>query len=80
MFYAYILKSIKDSTHYYGSTRNLIERLKTHNSGKVRYTKGHLPYIIHYYETFETNREALYRERFFKSVDGYKWLKSKGII
>jgi predicted GIY-YIG superfamily endonuclease len=80
VFYAYILKSIKDFTYYYGSTKNLQERLKVHNSGKVRYTKGHMPYKIHYHETFETNAEALSRERFFKSIDGYKWLKTKGII
>lgn len=64
VFYAYILISGKDSTFYYGSTKNLLERLKAHNSGKVRYTKGHIPYKIHYHETFETNVEALSRERF----------------
>ena len=80
MFYAYILKSLKDKTYYYGSTQNLQERLKIHNSGKVRYTKGHLPYELHYYEIFLTRKEAASREKFFKSIDGYSWLKSKGII
>lgn len=80
MFYTYILKSLKDKTYYYGSTENLDERIKNHNAGKVRYTKGHMPYILHYYETYETRKEAFARERFFKSIDGYSWLKSKGII
>ena len=79
MFYAYIIKSTKDNTFYYGSTENLKNRLATHNSGKVRYTKGHMPYILQYYETFSTRKEAIARERFFKSIDGYKWLKAQGI-
>ena len=80
LFCAYILKSLKDSTFYYGSTQNLEERIKKHNSGKEKYTKGHIPYKIHYYETFGTRKEAFRREKFFKSIDGYKWLKIKGII
>ncbi|MDP2365277.1 MAG: GIY-YIG nuclease family protein [Ignavibacteria bacterium] len=79
MFYAYILKSQKDNSYYYGSTKDLKARLQEHNSGKMRYTKGHLPYIIHYFETFDTNKAAILRERFFKSIAGYNWLKSKGI-
>ncbi len=54
MFYAYILKSLKDGTYYKGSTDNLQKRIKQHNSGKVKYTKGHLPYQLHYFEEFET--------------------------
>lgn len=80
MFYAYILKSLKDSTYYKGSTDDLKKRIKQHNSGKVRYTKGHLPYKLHYFEEFDTRAEALKREKFFKSVEGYKWLKKNNII
>jgi putative endonuclease len=80
MFYAYILKSLKDGTYYKGSTDNLQKRIKQHNSGKVKYTKGHLPYQLHYLEEFETRSEALKREKFFKSIDGYKWLKDNNII
>jgi len=80
MYYAYILKSLKDGGYYYGSTNDLKERLRNHNSGKVRYTKGHKPYVLHYKESFNTRREAMAREKFFKSIDGYIWLKSKRII
>ncbi len=80
MFYTYILKSLRDDNYYYGSTNNLTERLKAHNSGKVRYTKGHPPYEMHYYETFESRSKAIKRERFFKSINGHKWLKNKGVI
>ena len=80
MFYTYILKSLKDKTFYYGSTINIEKRLEKHNKGKVKYTKGHLPYILHYHELFQTRKEAFAREQFFKSIDGYKWLKSNNII
>ncbi|MEG8945868.1 GIY-YIG nuclease family protein [Rosettibacter firmus] len=80
MFYAYILKSKKDGTYYYGSTNNLQKRIKYHNAGKIRYTKGHMPYEIHYYEMYETRKEAMRREKYFKTVEGYRWLKENKII
>ena len=80
MFQSYIIKSLKDQTYYYGSTENLEKRIQVHNSGKVRFTKGHTPYKLNYYENFKTRKEAIARERFYKTIDGYKWLKSKGII
>ncbi len=80
MFYTYIIKSIKTGRYYFGHTKNLQERLKCHNSGKVRSTKAYRPWKIHYYETFKTKSEAYRRELFFKSIEGRKWLKEKGII
>jgi len=79
-FFAYILKSLKDEIHYYGSTSNLENRLKIHNSGKSKFTKGHRPWKIIYSEKFNTRSEAMMRELFFKSVDGNIWLKEKRII
>jgi len=80
MFCAYVLKSLSKGTHYYGSTENLAKRLKEHNVGKVRSSKGRRPWVVHYFEEFETRSEALTREKFFKSIDGYLYLKEKGII
>ncbi len=79
MYFAYILKSNKDNSYYYGSTENLLNRLKLHNAGKVRYTKSHRPWIIHYHEEFGTRTEAVKRELFFKSIAGYNWLKKNNI-
>jgi len=79
MFYTYILLSEVDGTHYYGHTSDLIERLKTHNLGKVRYTKGRRPWKIIYIESFDTKSEACKRELFFKSIEGYRYLKEAGI-
>ena len=41
-----------------------------HNEGKVRYTKGRRPWVVHYYEVFESRSEAYSGELFFKSVGG----------
>jgi len=80
IFYTYILKSQKDGRYYYGSTSDIDKRLKIHNAGKVRSTKSRRPFVIHYLETFESKSEAIKRENFFKSIDGYNFLKSQGII
>jgi putative endonuclease len=79
-FFAYILKSGKTGTYYYGSTEDLQKRLLEHNKGKVRYTKGRRPWNIHYFEEFGSRSEAYKRELFFKSLDGYHFLKERQII
>ena len=79
-YFTYVLKSDYDGTYYYGSTKDLKERLKVHNSGKSRYTKGKRPWKLHYSEEFKTRGDALKREKFFKSIYGYNFLKSKKII
>jgi putative endonuclease len=80
MFYAYVLKSQATGTHYYGSSGDLDRRLKDHNSGKVKYTKGKRPWALAYSESYETRSEAYKRELFFKSIEGYLFLKKLGII
>jgi len=80
MFFAYILKSEKDGRFYYGSTMDLEKRLVKHNKGDVKATKHRRPLIVHYKEEFETRQEAFKREQFFKTIDGYNWLKNERII
>ncbi len=80
IYYAYILKSSKDNRYYYGSCEDLNKRLAKHNSGKVKATKNRKPLICHYTEQFSSRSEAYRREHFFKSIDGYKWLKEQNII
>ena len=79
MFISYILKSGKTGRYYYGSTSDMAARLKAHNGGKVKSTKGGRPWTVHYMESHETRRQALKRERFFKSIEGYRFLKESGI-
>ena len=80
MFYTYILKSLKDGKYYYVHSSDISERIKTHNKGKVRATKGRLPVELVYSEEFETRSEAVKRKLYFKSIEGYNWLKENKII
>jgi len=75
-----MLQSLKEKKYYYGHTSNLDTRLKEHNNGKVRATKGRRPFKVHYFEIFSTKSEAVKKELFFKSIGGYIFLKEKGII
>ena len=78
-FYAYILKSTKDEKYYYGSTSDLKKRISYHNSGKVKSTKHRRPLELIYFEEFKFKYKAIERENFFKSIDGYIWLKERNI-
>ena len=80
MFYSYILKSLKDGKYYYGSTEDLDLRLAKHNKGDVRSTKGRRPLVLNYFEAFEARGEAFRREHFYKSIEGYIYLKQNNII
>ncbi|MDA9555692.1 GIY-YIG nuclease family protein [Pelobium sp.] len=80
MYTTYILKSAKDGKYYYGSCEDLEKRLTMHNGGKVRSTKSRIPFIVIYKEVYETRSEAQKREYYFKSIDGYIWLKENSII
>ncbi len=62
MFLVYILESLKDSTFYIGQTNNLTERLKRHNSGRVKSTKYKSPFRLVYFEEFSSRAEAMSRE------------------
>ncbi len=79
-FYTYILKSLKDNRYYYGHSKDIENRLKSHNNGKVRSTKSRMPFLLHYSEEFETRSAAYLQEMFFKSADGKKYLSDKKII
>jgi len=80
MYTAYVLRSEKKGKHYYGHSKNLENRLKSHNSGKVRSTKSGRPWIVIYSEVFDSKSEAYRQEMFFKSKAGYAYLKQKDII
>ena len=79
-YYTYILISESHGNYYYGSCQNLDHRVKEHNAGKSRYTKGRRPWKLHYFEEFGSLSEARKREIFFKTIDGYTELKKSGII
>jgi len=77
MFYVYILKSSKNNDIYVGSTSDLDNRLKLHNSGKVRSTTANRPWqLIEYYE-FNSRSEPFRKEMFYKTGQQKEILRKK---
>ena len=76
MFTVYVLKSKAHNFHYIGHTQDINTRLKTHNYGKVRSTKGYRPYDIIYTEEYTTKSEAYKREMYLKTGAGNIWLRN----
>ena len=70
MYYVYILKSSKSGELYYGYTKDLKRRIKEHNEGRSRYTKGHLPVKLVFYSAFEKMNIAKDFELYLKSGSG----------
>ena len=61
-YYVYILVSETDGTMYTGQTKDLTVRLRQHNNGLIKSTKGKTPYTLQYYEVFESRSAAMARE------------------
>ena len=77
MFYTYVLLC-DNGAYYKGFTNDLERRCQQHLNGQgVQYTAKHKPLKIAYYEIFNTKKEAIAREKCFKSGDGREWLKAK---
>lgn len=77
MFYTYVLLC-DNSTYYKGFTQDLDRRYQQHLNGLgASYTRKHKPVKIAYFETFETEQEAIEREKYFKAGSGREWLKAK---
>ncbi len=74
MFEVYVLKSQDDDKRYIGSGRDALERLRRHNKGDYRFTKGHRPWKLIYKEIYKTRSEAVKRERFLKTGQGRRLL------
>lgn len=76
MYYVYVLLSKKDKKFYIGFTENLPERLRKHKRGEIFATKGRLPLILIFYETYLDKYDALRREKYLKTNKGKTTLRS----
>ena len=77
MYYAYVLKSISHDYYYKGHCHNLNVRLLQHNSGMTKSIRPYIPFKIVYFEEFQGEREAILREKYFKTSAGRRFLKTK---
>lgn len=77
LYYTYVILC-DDGSYYKGFTKNLEQRYQQHLSGNgAEHTKKHKPVKIVYYETFNTEKEAVEREKYLKSGSGREWLSNK---
>jgi len=74
MYYIYVIKSLSHDNRYVGSTDDIDRRVKEHNKGKCRYTKGRMPWALVYKEDYDSRSEAMKREKFLKSGKGREFL------
>ena len=77
MYYIYVIVSLTFNNRYVGNTHNIEKRIREHNDGKCRYTKGRNPWKLVYQEEFQLRSEAMAREKFLKSGQGRKFLDTK---
>ncbi|MDO8805140.1 MAG: GIY-YIG nuclease family protein [Elusimicrobiota bacterium] len=66
MHYVYFLKSKSKKFQYVGTTHNLKNRLKEHNTGGVVSTKPYIPLLLIYYEAYLDEKDAFRREHSLK--------------
>ena len=76
MIEVYAILSESSGEIYVGMALSAEKRLKEHNSGKNRYTKGLRPWEILIIEYFPNWAEARIREKYLKSGVGKEFLRS----
>ncbi len=74
MYYVYVL-SLNNREFYKGYAEDLKRRMKEHNDGFVDSTNNHRPLELVYYEAYQNKKDAMDRERYFKTGWGRLYLK-----
>jgi putative endonuclease len=77
MFFTYVLKSERDNKFYTGFTDDLEKRIEEHNKGAVASTANRRPLKLIYYEACLNEKDALKREKYFKTGFGRRFLKNR---
>jgi len=67
-FYVYILFSEGHDKFYVGQTNNVEARLKRHNSGRSKYTKPYIPWLMICSIEKESRAQAMELERKLKNL------------
>ncbi len=77
MFYTYVLLSTKDNEFYVGFARDLKRRLDEHQKGAVTSTAQRRPLKLIYYEACLNEKDAIKREKYFKTGFGRRFLRNR---
>ncbi len=71
IYHVYLIQSQKyPEKTYVGFTRNLADRLKTHNSGNSKYTAKYKPWHLNVSINFESPDKAKHFEKYLKTASG----------
>ena len=77
MFYVYIIYSQKIDRFYVGYTTNIEIRIhQYHNLGRSNYTSKGIPWELKHFEAFESEIEAMRREKQIKKLKSRKYIHS----
>lgn len=71
----YVLYSLKDFKLYIGYTTNLTRKLSEHFKGASKSTAARRPFRLIFCEYYLSQKDALRREKYFKTNPGKKTLK-----
>ena len=78
MHFVYCIFSPQFDKTYVGRTSNLQGRLDSHNHPSNKgYTKRFQPWVILFFEEFQTIEEASKKERFYKTGIGRELIRQK---
>lgn len=78
-YFVYILKSKINSDIYVGSTADIENRLRLHNSGRVKSTKAYRPWCLLETRHCGSRSEAVKLEKFLKTGQQKELLRKKYI-
>ena len=73
--FVYVLKSQNNWRFYVGMTANIEKRLGEHNRGYTKSTKAYSPWVLFFFEEYDTREEARKREIYLKSGIGKEKIK-----
>ena len=76
-YFTYVLRSKKDRKLYHDYTKNLKLRIEQRKLGKVESTKHRRPLELIYFEGCPTKKDALKREKYFKTHYGRMFIKKR---
>jgi predicted GIY-YIG superfamily endonuclease len=74
IYFSYVLEC-EDSSLYKGYTQDLFARINQHLEGRgAKWTREYKPVALIHFEEFDTEKEAVEREKYYKSGSGREWI------
>ncbi|RPI05920.1 MAG: GIY-YIG nuclease family protein [Ignavibacteriae bacterium] len=76
MYSTYVLFSKKTLRYYTGSTDDIENRLREHNSGETKSIRNGIPWKVIHIERFKTRVESVRKEKQIKARGAKRYLES----